>query len=206
MNWLTIKKTATDAWDELLLLMVFNFIWVVGTVLVIPFPFVTFSLFYIVKDVGEGRGISFAKYFGYGRKTLKPAYIWGGINLVIYGLAYINLRFYDGFEAQWAELVGLFFGMLLLAWTVIQLVSLPIYPRLVEPSFRLAMRNAAVITGRHTFKIILMIIVIAAILLASSLLPVFLILVSFSVVAVLMNNVIEVIIAHELDRMEEAEE
>src|SRR5688572_9022397 len=104
MIFSAIRKSAIDAWDELLLLMVFNIIWVVGTVLVLPWPFVTFALFFTARDIGEGKGVKFNTFVNYGRQTLKPAYIWGGINLVILVALIGNLSFYGRFEAQWAGL------------------------------------------------------------------------------------------------------
>jgi hypothetical protein len=200
MIWNMVKKSALDIWDEMLFLIIFNIIWLVGTVLVVTWPFVTFGLFYTARDVSEGRGIHFSTFFSYGRDMLKPAYIWGGINLVVIIAIWINLSFYRAIDASWAGMVTLFIISLTVCWTVLQLIALALYPRLVEPSFKLALRNAAVIVGRYPIPIFVLLIIVAVLLVVSVLFSALAILISFSVIAVLTNNVVETIVTQELER------
>jgi hypothetical protein len=53
-----IKNSASDIWDEMFYLIIFNLIWVVGTLLILPWPFVTFGLFFTAYDIGEARGLN----------------------------------------------------------------------------------------------------------------------------------------------------
>lgn len=203
MIFSAIKKSAIDAWDELLLLMIFNVIWVVGTALILPWPFVTFGLFYTVRDIGEGKGIKLNTFFNYGRQMLKPAYIWGGINLVILVALIGNLSFYGGFNAQWASLVQIFIMAVLFFWSLVQLIALALYPRLEEPSFKLAMRNAAVIIGRYPLPILALLLVITLLVVASVFFSALFFLITFSVIAVFINGVVSALIHQELKRLEE---
>ncbi|HEX9924731.1 MAG TPA: hypothetical protein VGD99_18895, partial [Anaerolineae bacterium] len=60
-----LKNSVLDLWEEMFYALVFSIIWVVGTVLIIPWPFVTFGLFFTVYDVGQGKGIKLSTFFGH---------------------------------------------------------------------------------------------------------------------------------------------
>ncbi|HMQ54447.1 MAG TPA: hypothetical protein PKE64_19660 [Anaerolineae bacterium] len=201
--WEIAKKTGSDMWDEMLYMIVLNLIWLVGTVLIIPWPFVTFGLFYTVKNIGDGHGIKLGTLFSHGRQTLKPAYIWGGINFSILVAMYFNLQFYAGIQAEWTSFLRLFLLSLGIFWGIFQLVMLALYPRLVRPSFRLALRNAAVITGRHPLAIFTLMIIVGLILGITPFFPAIPLLISFAFIALLTNNVIQILVDRELARMEE---
>ena len=80
--WTILKKALLDFWEDMLNLIIFNVLWLVGALLIIPYPFMTFGLFYTAYDIGQGKGIKLSTPFKYGKQTWKPAYIWGVINLV----------------------------------------------------------------------------------------------------------------------------
>jgi hypothetical protein len=197
-----IKKSAIDVWDEMLYVIIFNVIWVVGTLLVVTYPFVTFGLFHTAHDIGLGKAIKMATFFAHGRRMLKPAYIWGGINLVVLVVIWFNLRFYEGIESQWAALAQMFFVSLALFWLVLQLIMLALYPRLVEPSFKLALRNAVIITGKHPLMVFSLLVLIALILVITSFLQAIVFLMTISVIAILTNNVVGALVDREIEQLE----
>lgn len=203
MIWQVVKKSMVDSWDELLYVIVFNLIWLFGTLLIIPWPFVTFALFYTAKDIGEGKGIGFGKFFGYGRQTIKPAYIWGGINLVVLIGLWLNIRFYGGFEAQWAGMLQILLGAILFLWVFMQLITLGLYPRLIEPGFRLALRNAAVISARYPAMVVTLVAVIVILAVISVFFTAVAFLLPFSIIAILTNNAVEAMLKRELNHEEE---
>lgn len=198
--WSLIKKTGSDVWDEMFKLMVFNIIWVVAALIVLPAPFVTFGLFSTVKDIGEGKGITFTAPFTYGLQVLKPAYIWAIINLGVFFGIFLNLKFYATVEAPWARIVQFFMLSLALFWLIIQFVMLAMYPRLTQPSFRVALRNTVIIIARHPWPILTMTIGVVLILVISSFIPVLLFLLSFSVIMIWTNNVVDSLVTYELDQ------
>ncbi len=193
-----LKKTVLDMWDELLNMILFNLIWFLGTLLIIFWPFVTFSLFYIVKDVSDGFGIKFSKFFAYGRKTWKLAYVWGLINVAAYFVLLFNIRFYARLDAQWALIVQVLFFSLIVFWTIIQLITAALYPRLEKPGFKLAIRNAAILVGRSPIQSIVLIIEIALLLLLFSFVPALMLIIGFSFIALLVNNTVDVVLKKEL--------
>ena len=196
--WSIIKKTGLDIWEEILKLLVFNLMWVLSVVLILPWPFITFGLFFTAKDIGEGRGVSFFSPFTYGLQVLKPAYTWAIINLAVYFGIFLNLNFYSGLDAVWAKFVQVFILSLALFWTILQLVMLAMYPRLTIPSFKLAIRNALIITSRHPLSIFAMVMGAVIILALSTFAPVIILLLSVSAVIMLINNVVDAVVAQEL--------
>src|SRR5690554_6402405 len=117
-----IKKSAQDMWEEALYLIIFNIVWFFGALLVITFPYFTFGLFFTVYDISQGRGISFRTFLGHARQMWKQAYIWGGINLVIFIVAGVNLSFYGQMGARWTAVVQMVVLALITFWTILQLI------------------------------------------------------------------------------------
>lgn len=195
-----LKKAGLDLWEELLLLALFNIIWCLGTVLIVPWPAVTFGLFYTVRDVGEGKAIKFTTFFEHVRRTWKPAYLWGGVNLAVWLLVALNLRFYASIAAQWAATMQVVMIALLVVWTVLQIVVLPIYPRLAEPGLKLALQNALVVIGRYPLALIALLVMILIVLVTAAFFPPFGLIMAVALVAILANRMVDEAINRELKR------
>ena len=201
--WTILKKALLDFWEDMLHLIIFNVLWLVGVLLIIPYPFMTFGLFYTVYDIGQGKGIKMSTPFKYGKQTWKPAYVWGIINVVVLFLFWVNFRFYTGFEAQWAVVMQLFFIALTIFWVILQMIALAIYPRLVEPGFKLAVRNAAVIMARYPLVMLMLLVLIILLAVATAFFTAIAFVALFAFLAVLANSIVAVLLEKELDRMEE---
>lgn len=198
MIWRVITKSLGDIWEEMFHGIFYNFIWLVGSALIIPWPFVTFGLFAIAKDIGDGKGMKVANFFKYGRQMLKPAYIWGGINFAVALVIWLNIQFYAGFDAGWAGTIRFFFVALAIFWAVLQLIALAIYPRLVEPGFKLALQNAMVIMAHYPLLVIGLVGAIVIVAIATLLLKILIFVISIVAVAILVNNFVEVALKLEL--------
>jgi uncharacterized membrane protein YesL len=223
MIFSALKKAGLDIWDEIFLLGLFNILWVLGTMpglwliglglggelflfiplgilLLLPWPFVTFSLFYIVRDVGEGKSIHFSDFFNYGRQTWRAAYLWGGVNIAVIFIVWVNLQFYAAVGAQWAIFMQLLMGALTIVWLVLQLVALPLYPRLQQPSLKLALRNAMIITGRHIIAILVLVVIVVILAAISLYFPPLLFFLAIATIAVVANRIVEEAVKVELER------
>lgn len=196
--WPIIKKSVTDLWDEMLLLLLFNIIWVMGAVLIIPLPLVTFGLIFITREVTAGRGIKFGQFWGYMRRYWLAAYIWGVLNVAALWLLWFNVTFYAGLMARWAAVAQAIFLALMMFWLLWQLVALAMYPRLVEPRFKLAARNAAIIIGKNPVIVILVALVIVFLLVITGFAPALGLAGVVSLIALLLNNMIDVLLKKEL--------
>ncbi|MDX1520035.1 MAG: hypothetical protein R3264_00230 [Anaerolineae bacterium] len=195
-----LKNAMLDIWDELLLLAGLNIVWCVGALLIIPMPLVTFGLYFVIKDLGEGKVIKFKDFFNYARETWKQAYLWAGINLVVVGLLLVNLRFYAGFVGQWALVVGMLMVALLTLWLVLQVIVLAIYPRLDEPGFRLALRNGLIITGRNPLAMTVLVAIMAAVVFISTIFPAMFIIISIVLIVAIANRIVDEAVVQELKR------
>ncbi len=195
----TLKKAATDLWDELLALVVFNVLCVISLGLLPLAPFALFGLFFTVYDIGQGKAIKLSRFFDYARQTWRLAAVWGGVNLIVGLVLLANLLFYTGIEAQWAVVVRLLILGVIIAWSILQLISLAIYPRLLEPTFPLALRNAAVVMGLSPVSVILLTACIIVLILLSALIPPVFFLIALAALAVLTNRIVEQVVKRELE-------
>jgi uncharacterized membrane protein YesL len=200
MVWNVIKQSVRDVWEELLYLLVFNIIWLVGTLLIIPWPFVTFGLFFIAHDIGQGKGIKFSTFFTHARHMWKQAYIWGAISLGVMILLWFNLNFYANLKAQAADIAQIIFIGLTIFWLFIQLVILPFYPRLQEPGFKLALRNAVIVVGRYPLANLALSTIAVLIGALSSFFPAFAFLVAPAMIAITANRMVGAMIEREIER------
>lgn len=199
-----IKKSAQDIWEEALYLIIFNIVWFFGALLVITFPFFTFGLFFTVYDISQGRGISFRTFIGHARQMWKQAYIWGGINLGVFVLAWVNLTFYSQLEARWAAIVQMVIIALTTFWAILQLITLAIYPRLKEPGFKLALRNAAAVVGLQPLPIFSLIAIIVLLGIVTLLFQAIGFLAVTAIIAVVTNRTVEAILQQAMAKEQEA--
>lgn len=200
MMWAIIKNTAGDIWEEMFYLIIFNLFWFVGTVLVLPWPFVTFGLFCTAYDIGEGKGIKLSTFFNHARRMWKQAYLWGAINLGLLAIWWINMDFYGRMETEWAAIAQMFTVALAIFWGVLQLVALAFYPRLVNPGFKLAEQNALVAIGRYPHFTFVLLIVIALVIAATLFFQVLLLFGSFAIITVAANRLVDAVVKKERQR------
>jgi hypothetical protein len=202
MIWTALKQAGSDIWGELLHIMLFNVVTFLGTILVIPWPFVTFGLFEMVYDIGQGKGIKFTAFFSRAVQVWKQAYIWGLINLGVIIVILININFYGSISASWAAIAQVLMASFAIFWFALQLIVLPLYPRLEEPGFKIALRNAVVLMGRYPLPTLTMLIIVAAMIIVTFLLfqrcSLFFFLGFFSVTAVLSNCMVGAMVRKEL--------
>jgi uncharacterized membrane protein YesL len=200
-----VKKSALDVWEEALYLIIFNVIWFLGALLILPFPLLTFALFFTVYDISQGKGIKFGSFFEYGRQMWKQAYTWGVINLGVFVLAWVNISFYNQIEAQWAAVIQMVIIAMTIFWAILQLVSLPMYPRLKEPGFRLALRNAAAVVGLQPLAIFTLIVIVGLMGVITLFFQAIAFLATVSIIAVAANRTVETVLQRVMDKKEETE-
>jgi hypothetical protein len=200
MIWTALKQTVSEIWEELLYLILFNVIALVGIILIIPWPFVTFGLFEVAYDIGQGKGIKFTTFFTRAAQVWKQAYIWGAINLGAIIVLAVNLNFYANTTASWAAFAQILMMGLSIFWFTLQLIMLPLYPRLEEPGFRLALRNAAVLIARYQLPTLTILIILAVVVGLTVFLQQywFVLLGFFSFTAVLCNCMVSAMLKKEL--------
>jgi hypothetical protein len=193
--WTVVKQAGQDFWDEFLLLIIFNAIWLLGSLFILPWPYLTFALFYTAYEVGQGKAIKFKTFFVGPASMWKQAYLWGVVNLVLLFVVWFNIRFYGNFNTQWSKVMQILLLAFTIFWLLLQLVALPMYPRLQEPGFRLALRNGIVAMGQFPLITFVLLFLVAIMVIAASLFPFFAFMGAGSLTAVLANRTVEAIVA-----------
>jgi hypothetical protein len=74
--------------------------------------------------------------------------------VIVIVLMVVNIYFYLNLEASWSRYVAIFFTGLFMTWLLVQLFALAMYPRLIEPGFKLATRNALALLAQNPIAII----------------------------------------------------
>ncbi|MFO7679264.1 MAG: hypothetical protein R6X34_04375 [Chloroflexota bacterium] len=216
-----MKKAGTIFWDDSILLIVFNLFTflsilpallvnslvqetisivtsLITTLLFFPIAFFLFALFSAVHNLSQGNVVKVSDYFHYMRQMGKQAFVWGALNLLSFLLFGWNLRFYAQFDEAWGAMMQLLFLSLAFIWFVLQLLMLPIYPRLQKPGFKLALRNAAGMMGRYPFPLISIIILIAFLLTLTFLFQFAAIFFTFALITVLLEGLVSEILKIEI--------
>lgn len=173
------KKGISIFWDDSISLIVFNFICflsllpallffsvtngtasvltsIINTVLFLPSVFFIFPLYHVLFDGRQAIVISFRSFFGYMRSTWKQAFVFGVANVFVALMVGWNLRFYAQFNEAWAGIMQAIFVSVTLIWMILQITMLPLYPRLTEPSFKLALRNAGALFAGYLLPVLVM--------------------------------------------------
>jgi len=127
-----------------------------GSILLFLTPPVLFGLFWLTYQISLGNAVKFSTFWDGTKQHRKTAYIWGGINLVIIVTLVMNIIFYQQQKAVWAGYIVLLFIGLLLVWVVLQMLTLALFPHMVEPNVRLAMKNALMLIAVNPFAVVAM--------------------------------------------------
>ncbi len=195
--WTIIKNAIGDFWDEMFWLVIFNVLWLICLVLIIPYPLATFGLFFIAYDVGEGKGIKFSQFFSYGFKMWRQAYLWGIINLVVLSVMWVNFTFYGTVEAEWAAMAQMFMLALLVLWLVLQFITLAFYPRLAKPQYKLAVRNAGIAMSRYPLLALLLVAALAVMSVLIFFVPAIIVIGAAAILALIANRIVAVVVKKE---------
>ncbi len=185
-----VKLTALDLWDDILLLVLFNLIWCLTAVLILPIPFFTAGLAWSASIVGDGRVIKFRTFFEGGRRFLKTAYIWGLINLMVWSLLLLNINFYSGVTASWAFYVEIVFVALSVLWLLLQMYVFPFLIIQEVPSLKEAYRNSFVLLIMRPALTIVVFVVLVLMVVISYLLVFPLVTFCFAFLALLGNRAV----------------
>lgn len=188
--WQVVKLTFLDFIEEIFLLILFNIFWCVSALLVVPLPFATVGLAWVAAEISEGRAIKLKTFFDGGQRYWKPAYLWGLINLVVWGIMFANVVFYSELSATWTLLVRSLILSVAILWGAMQLYVFPLLIRQEAPSLKLAYRNGLVLIGTRPVLTIVVVVLTLVSLLLSLMLTLPLVVLYFAFIAVLSNRAV----------------
>jgi len=207
-------KTVKFLWEESIYLVVYNvltliavlggpalllsgipIVMLIGGIFLFAAPPALFGIFWLTYQISLENAVGFGTYFEGAKQHLKATYIWGGINLVVVITLASNVLFYQGIEAQWSFWVGTLFMGLLISWVVVQLLMLALYPHMVEPNFKLTIRNALSLIAVNPFAVVGMAIVAIGILWLGVKIPLVLAFLSIAVAALIAAVTVAALVA-----------
>ncbi|MDM8531349.1 hypothetical protein QUF63_09255 [Anaerolineales bacterium HSG25] len=216
--WLILRKSFDDFREDTFFFVLFNMFWVtssipgflllgygalirflplviIGIIVLIPWPLATFSLFHLAYRAAQKQPLSLNSFFTTAWQLKQPALIWGAINLLVLAILLSNIRFYTGLTSPLAHtllgtLLRSLFTVLLSLWMLWQLFTLAIYPRLKQPSFLLAVRNAGVLILKFPVPTFFVAIVSGLLLISGTLIPLLGFLVNISFITLIVNRAI----------------
>lgn len=147
-----------DTWQQLWTILIVNFLFLIGTALVIPAAPAIVALFYYGNRIAHGEIATERDFLHAIRRYWGPAWRWGLLNLLVIGLLTGDYYLVGGLvenTAVAAFIQGLYLS-LLAGWVLLQLITLPFLFEQEQPLVVQALRNALLFIRRNaTFTLVL---------------------------------------------------
>jgi uncharacterized membrane protein YesL len=186
-------------WEELFLLGATSFTWLLFGLSVLALPPLTVGLVYVTNQVARGNAISYTMLFSGAWRFLGRSYIWGAINAFVILLFLADLTYYQQMPGDTGTVAVTLAILLVLAWSVVQLLTLPLLIELGPKSLKAAFRQALVLTISQPGFVIGLVIATALLALFCWFMPI-LIGLAFSYLALVVNVAVVKLKEPELDR------
>jgi uncharacterized membrane protein YesL len=131
----------------------------------IPFGAALFGLYTVCDRTANGFAISWEHYFSFFKKGFWKAWLFVAFSNTITLLIILNFIWYpQSFSGEWvAWVMGLWLAAALF-WTAIQFYAIPFYIEQEDKSFRIALKNAALIAGANPLFTLLLLVVSVALM------------------------------------------
>ncbi len=153
-----LGRAFRDVWQELWTILIIQLLFLLGQLLIIFGPPVTVALFYYGNRIAHDELATERDFLSAVRQYWKPAWRWGGLNLLAIGLLagdyYLTGRWLSVPTVS-AFLQGLYAALLVL-WLLLQLFALPFLFEQEQPSVRQALRNSSVFIRKHWLLVIVL--------------------------------------------------
>ena len=140
------RRASRLLWEELFLLGVASYIWMLLSFFIVLFPPLTVGVMYLANQVARGNAIRFSMLFSGGWHYLRRSYIWGAINAFAVLLVLADLTYYQQVQGDLGSAAVTLAILLALVWGVVQLLTLPLLIELGPKSLRAAFRQALLLT------------------------------------------------------------
>jgi len=156
-----LKRTLRLFWDELFLLGLAGYLWMLLGIFILPFAPLTAGLFYMTNQVARGNVISFKLQFEAAQRFLGRSLIWGAINVLAGLLVWADLSYYQQLNGDLGIASLTLILLLTLAWSVIQVFVLGWLVELGPLRLRSAFRQAFVIVVTQPLFVVVLLIFLA---------------------------------------------
>ena len=129
-------------WQELILLIFFNLIWLALQIPIVTGPPATAAMYVVARHLADGELIEPRHGLNALRKMFAPAWIWGALNLLIVGVLVGNFWSYQSASGWLWTGLRLVWGMIALGWFAINLFYWPFWLAQEKHSLQLTFRNS----------------------------------------------------------------
>lgn len=186
-----------DFWDEMFLLALMNIVTMLLAIPVITFPPALAALWYVANRVADGTAIHWSDYGeGLRRYFLKS---WGLalINILVLGIILTNIWFYEPVNnplnisekiAPWIQ--GLFISVGLF-WLIYQMYPLAMLLEQTDQRLRVALRNSFILIVANPLFTLVLAVFLLIIIALSTYLVVLWILITWALIAVVINKAVK---------------
>jgi uncharacterized membrane protein YesL len=173
-------------WEELFMLFIISGTWLLFLPSLLALPPLTVGLIYVTNQVARGNTIHYTMLFTGAWRFLSRSYIWGAINAIVVVLLVADLLYYQQIPGEIATMAVTLSVLLMLAWGVMQFLTLPLLIELGPKSLKAAFRQALLLTLSQPRFVITLVIVVALLALFVWFVPILIGLV-FSYLALVVN-------------------
>ena len=188
--WRILAGAASDIVAESFLLIVFNFAWLVMSLLVLPLPFATGGLFHAAREIGDRKAVGWKTFFEGGRQVAGPMYRWGALNLLVGVVVIANISFYGRLGQTYSDVLQSLFVTVASLWLLLQLYTLPVLIHLKQPGLRVALQDGFFLMLRFPALSLAVTLIVLVLISLSAVMPILLVLATGALIAVLMNRVV----------------
>jgi uncharacterized membrane protein YesL len=168
------KRALRLLWDELFLLGLAGYCWMLLSILILPLVPITAGLFYVTNQVAHGNAIKFGTQFTGARLFFGRSLIWGAINVVAGLLIWADLQYYQQLSGDLGTASLTLALLLALAWGILQIFTLPCLIENGPQQLKAAFRQAFVLVISQPLFIVTLLIVLALLALLCWYLPIML--------------------------------
>jgi len=143
---LRILRASLSAWYyDLFVLIAANIVWLVLSLLIIPWGPATAGLFYISNEVAKGEPISFGLFWTGLRRYLGLSLKLSIALVVITGLIIVNMTFYFSMGSQIGQIIGIVWVYIIIFWAIFLNYPFALLVQMEKPSLVAILRNSALL-------------------------------------------------------------
>jgi hypothetical protein len=146
-----LGRAFRDVWQELWTILIVQLLFLLGQLLIVLGPPVTVAMFYYGNRIAHAELATERDFLRAVRQYWKPAWRWGGLNLLVIGVL-AGDYFLTGRWSANPELTSFLQGLyaiLLTFWLVLQMFALPFLFEQEQPSILQALRNATIFVRQN---------------------------------------------------------
>jgi uncharacterized membrane protein YesL len=158
MAFKILGRAFRDVWQELWTILIIQLLFLLGHLLIILGPPVTVAMFYYGNRIAHDEPATERDFLNAIRRYWKPAWRWGGLNLLVVALLAGDYYLTGKWESN-RELVSYlqgFYIALLVLWLLLQIFALPFLFEQEQPSVIQALRNSTIFARRNWVLVVVL--------------------------------------------------